>query len=53
MSRKKSKKHGRKPKDQNKDITKGKGSLPIEEISPFGGGKTRGNSNYNLRKGAA
>jgi hypothetical protein len=28
-------------------------SLPTEEISPFKGGENRGNSIYNLRKGAA
>jgi hypothetical protein len=53
VSRQKSKKRGRKLKYQNSGKSKGMESLPTEETSPFEGGKNRGNSIYNLRKGAA
>jgi hypothetical protein len=53
VSRQKSKKRGRKLKYQNSGKSKVVESLPTEETSPFEGGKNRGNSIYNLRKGAA
>jgi hypothetical protein len=53
VSRKKSRKRGRKPRGQNKEAAKGGKSLPIEETFTFEGGQLRASSKYNLRKGAA
>jgi hypothetical protein len=53
VSSQRSKKRDRKLKLQNNGKSKVVESLPTEETSPFEGGKNRGNSIYNLRRGAA
>jgi hypothetical protein len=53
VSSQRSKKRGKKLRLQKNGKAKVVESLPNEEISPFEEGINRGNSIYNLRRGAA
>jgi hypothetical protein len=53
VSKKRSRKKGRKPRTTSAKEARGAGSHPPDEIPPSEGGSTRHCTKYNLRKGVA